>query len=676
MKTSSQPERIHVPPVAVAGAALLFLLGVFPAPLLNGDANGYWHQMIRYWAGASILILVPVALLGALPFKFLRRLPASCLELACEPPPLAFAAIVFAVTAGLAAFFAHFIYQAHPTTADEIAQLWHARMIVHGRLSLPVDPDAPFFAMDNVVDQGRWYSQFPIGGPMVLAIGYLVHAPWLVNPLLLGVAAAALYHAVRRAFGERQARAIAVLFALTPSLLMMAASYMNHVPVICLATLALAALAEWERSESAGRARAFAAGIGLALGFMATIRPLDAVVVSAAIGLFQLAAIRGRRERWTDLLVQAAAGAIGVAPLLYANWATTGGAFHFGYEVMWGPAHRLGFHVDPQGEAHTPLRALELAAKYASELNSFAMAWALPLLPVLVIGLLCMKRASRWDALLIGLVAAQVVAYALYWHDGEFIGPRFLFTAYPALVVYAARTPFLVADRFGGWWRHGAPLLMLTCLVVAWDVPMPPYGVWGMATQLRDTRRTFKVDIAGAVAATGIHDAVVFVHEPFNGRLMRRLWALGMPRSQAAQLFARSDACSLLEAVRRAEADSTAPAAARIAMVASTAAPLVSGPNNIRGLDPTIHMSSNASITPACQAELESDARYAGLPFGAALPLEPIDAQGRVDGDIIYVTDLGERNARLRARFGNRRWFRLWAEQRPGGYIRAVVTPY
>ena len=43
------------------------------------------------------------------------------------------------------------------------------------------------------------------------------------------------------------------------------------------------------------------------------------------------------------------------------NWRTTGSPTRFGYEVLWGSGVNLGFHqAVPWGEAHTPLRGLEL----------------------------------------------------------------------------------------------------------------------------------------------------------------------------------------------------------------------------------------------------------------------------------------------------------------------------
>ncbi|HEY5219705.1 MAG TPA: hypothetical protein VIJ16_07840 [Gemmatimonadaceae bacterium] len=668
-------ERVEVPPLVIAAAFGLFVFGMFPLPLLVPD-GGAWGENLRYWAGAGLLTIGPVLALAALPLPWVQTLPSRLTRWLRRPSPLVFALTMGAAFVALSVGVAWYAFHFAPTTADEIAQLWHARILLHGHIALPPDPNAEFFGVDNVIDRGAWYSQFPIGGPLVLALGYLIHAPWLLDPLLGGVTVAALYHFARRAYGETQGRAVAVLLTLTPVALLMSASYMNHVPVLCLTALSLAALTEWERAESPMRRLAIAGGIGLALGFTAAIRPLDGLVVSAVIGLFQLSVIRRAPHRWSELLMQGCCGAIGVAPLLYGNWATTGGIFHFGYEVMWGPAHRLGFHVDPQGVTHTPLRALVLATKYVSELNSYVVAWPIPALLVAIVGLVSMRRVTRWDRLLFGLFFAQLLAYALYWHDGEFLGPRFLYNALPTLVVVLARTPFLIADRWNGYGRHAAPLALLACLGVAWLVPMYPYGAMGLAEQVHDARATFKLDLAAATRAAGVHHAVVFVHEPFSGRLMHRLWGVGFSRSEAAQLFARGDACSVLEAVRGAETDSSATPNARMAAAAARIATYAPGAEPIRALDPTIQISSALSLTPACKDELAADAKYGGMPFGVALLLEPIDAAGRVDGDVIYAADLGERNEALRARFGDRTWYRAYVDRTTGVPPRVVVTPY
>ena len=241
------PDRQQIPRLAVVAVLGLFVVGVFPLPMIVPD-GGLWRENLRFWSGAALLTVGPVLALAALPLPWLRALPFRLAAWLRRPSPLAFAVLIGAAFAALSTLLASYAFHFAPTTADEIAQLWHARILLHGHLALPADPNAEFFAVDNVIDTGKWYSQFPIGGPLVLAVAYLIRVPWLLDPLLGGLTAALLYHFARRAYGETQGRAVAVLFALSPVTLLMSASYMNHVPVLLLAVAVLAALTEWERA--------------------------------------------------------------------------------------------------------------------------------------------------------------------------------------------------------------------------------------------------------------------------------------------------------------------------------------------------------------------------------------------------------------------------------------------
>jgi hypothetical protein len=662
-----------VAPVPAALAVLLLLAWLVP---LTRDQDQYPEEVAWYWAFGSVGIAGLALVLSLIRSPAAQTLAQRCGAALMRPSSLVFATIAAVTAASLAATFADYMFRRRATTSDEIAQLWQAKILLHGRLSLPPDPNPEFFALENVIDSGRWYAQFPIGGSLVLVPGALIGAPWLVNPVLLAVAVLPLYWFARRVFGEMQGRAIAALFAVTPMVLFMAGTLMNHVSVLCLVTIALAALMEWERSTTTRRAMGFAAVIGIALGFTATIRPLDAIIVAAPIGVFQLWVIRRDWRRIRELAIQAVFGVIGTTPVLYANTATTGSPFRFGYEVMWGAGHQIGFRVDPYGNVHTVGRALEYGMRYLSELNMSLVAWPIPALLIVIVGLLAFRRATRWDVLLIALLVAQVCAYASYSLVGELLGPRFLYTALPTLVVILARAPFLVGERAGRTWQRATLVTMLACMVVSWSMPWQLYSVLGLAKNTRNSRRVLKIDITSAVREANIHNAVVFLHEPLGQRLLRRLWGLGMSRSDAARLLEATDACSLVAGLRAAEADTTLPPSGKRAIVMRAAVPYQRSRDAVEGGTPRIRISSFGAISPTCREELQADRRIAYVPFGPALPLEPIGPDGRIDGDVIYAADLGDHNEVLRARFGDRTWHRLTAEQAPNGELRATITPY
>ncbi len=640
-------------------ALVLSALGIVPLAdaIAPGAASPWFAAMRIYWlVGGGIVVGLVLAAARWLPAP-VDRLTGAAAQIVLRIPVRWFvwgAALLALAAAGALAVVC---FARQPHNADEVAQLWHARILLSGRLSLPADPNPEFFGMDNVIDRGRWYSQFPIGGPAFYAMGLALRAGWLVNPVLLALTIPNVHAFARRAYDEGTARAAVLVLLFAPFALFMSASYMNHVPVLWLASVALAQLAVWHDAEDGATARRAAALIGLALGAAAAVRPLDAALVAGVVGVMQLTRVRGSAARARSLGVQVLAGAVPVALLLLANWRTTGAPFRFGYEVLYGSAHQLGFHVDPYGTAHTPLRALTFASRYLLELNAALLESPLPAVAVIVAGLAMLRQPSRWDRLIIALLAAQLVGYALYWHEGEFRGPRFLFTALPALVLLVARAPFVVAAATRGTLRRAALLVLPVGMLagwLAWGVEASPIG---RARRYLDVSPMARLDPAKIAREAGLRNALVFVSESWESRTLRRLWALHVERGDAMRLLTWSHPCALRQAIL----DEERPGARRDGRLTRLQAA-------VKQHDPA------AEPTPACLADLVSDgdgvATYA--PF---FPANTIGPDGRVGGNVVYVLDLGAHDEVLRARFGDRSWYRFGPHLGRGD-PNPTLTPY
>jgi hypothetical protein len=216
----------------------------------------------------------------------------------------------------------------------------------------------------------------------------------------------------------------------------------------------------------------------------------------------------------------------------------------------------------------------------------------------------------------------------------------------------------------------------MVSMVVAWCAPGLQFNVVGFATQAHLSRRTLKIDVAGTIAAADVHHALVFIREPLGMRLSRRMWGLGISRSDAAQLIASRDACSLLGVIHAAELNADGQDTAAVRSIIDQAKDFVPSSIAVRTGDQTIHILSEASIDPACMQELKDDNRLGAAAFGPALPLDRIDDHGRINGDVIYVADLGDRNAVLKTRFGDRTWYRLVLAPTDEGAIRPKLIAY
>jgi len=644
-------------------AATLAACGVFPLAniLSNGQAVPWYGAAVREWSERGLLILGVATLvslaMGGRVDQLLARLHGALLR----PSPRVFATGLACVAFGASLFVALWAFAGQPFGADEMAQQWHARILATGRLAAHPESMREFFNTWPVLDRdGRWYSQYPIGGPAFVAFGVLVGAPWLTNPILLALATVALYRFLVLVFDETVARTTTLLFVASPMVLVMGGSQMSHVPALAFTMIALWALARWDGSDHADERRRAAVTIGLAVGIVALVRPLDAAIVAVAVGGFQAARARAVPARWPSIAVQVLAGAIPIALLLWANARTTGSPLDFGYEALNGPGHGWGFHIDPNGDAHTPLRGLKLASSYLLRLSLYLFEWPLPGVLVVVVGMAALKRPTRWDMLLAALAAGFVAAYGAYWFDGFFAGPRFLFTAVPAFVLFAARAPVAVAEAVARpAVRRVAMLVLPVCVTAAW---LGPWGVSSAASRValyRDQRTKHKTDIEAQVTRAGLRNALVFVNEGWRGTLEARLRVLGASQFRADRVLNTLDACAIQTAL---DEEDHVPATAdsiRLERVVARARAFGGGPQLVPGLsaDQAIALVPGSSPTAVCRAEFS---RYSlgTMPYAMFLARQTLAADGHVGGNVVYVRDLGQRNERLRDRFGDRAWFR------------------
>ena len=646
-------------------ALLLCVFGVYPLAnhFTDGSAVPWYSQALHFWlvVGTSIVGLLAIASRVAARQVDAAWLAVTRRVMAVRPAVFIGVVTLFAFVATIV--FAVYCFGRGPHNSDEVAQLFHAKMLLHGRLSLPPDPNPEFFGMDNMIEQGRWYSQFPIGGPAFLALGMAFGSAWLVNPILLALSVMCLYGFVRRTYDESTARATALLFALCPFALFMSASFMNHVPVLWLTTVALMQLAVWADAASWRDAARAAALMGLALGVAFAIRPLDALVVALVIGVAQLDVIRGRPGgvHLRSLAGQMVAGLIPVAILFVVNARTNGAPLRLGYEVLYGSAHQLGFHMDPYGTAHTPARALTFASKYLIQLNVLLFEWPLPSVLVMAAGLAALRRPTRWDVLMIGLFMAQVCAYAAYWHDGNFRGPRFLYTALPAILVLTARTPVWIASVTRGTARRTAMLLVPACMLFSWLAFGINMGVQARVRGYRKIAPLMRVNPDELVRTARLHNALVFINEGREARNLHYLWGLGLSRGNAARLMVSASACAIRASIDAEEALRPLSTKGRLDR-------LVRGALAFDERDPPL------SAPQVCVDDMRRDAEGSAS-FAPFFPANQIDSAGRLGGNVVYALDLGEHDEVLRARFGDRTWYRFGQRFAAGDSI-PTLRPY
>lgn len=658
----SRRSRVRAAHLLRAVAALCAVLGVFPLAnaMTQGAAMPWWSLAVKEWLLRGAILVVLAAILAVALGRRLEAIYARIEKELLAVPSAGFGVSLAVLATFAAAFYARFCFSGQPFTTDEMAQQWQARILLSGRLAAVPETYREFFNTAPVFDRdGRWFSQYPVGGPAFIAAGLRFGLEWLVNPILLGVATWCLYRFLKAAVGELTARVTTLLFVISPMVLIMAASQMNHVPALTFTLLALAALAEWDQATDRNRQIICGAIVGASIGVVALVRPLDAALVGVAVGAFQLWRWAADRPRSISLLVQLAMGAIPIALLLWSNARTTGQPLSFGYDALNGPEHRLGFHLDPAGQMHTPEHGLVLVSGYMMRLSRYLLEWPVPGTLLIVVGLVAVGRPTRWDVLLASLIAMFLIAYGAYWFDGFFSGPRFLFTVVPAFLYFIVRGMMSVGSALPRPVVQRVYLALVPlCALTAWAGPDGISSARGRVKMYRDQRTKLKTDIEAQIARAGATKAVVFVNEGWRGRLQARLRVLGVSQFRADRILNTLDACALQTALDLEDLIPATPDAVRAERVVARARAF--GTARLEeGLqaDQTIALVPGSRPTAKCLWEFQRD-NSGTLAYSLFLAHQRVGPDGRVGGGVVFVRDLGERNELLRQRFADRTWLR------------------
>jgi len=346
-------------------------------------------------------------------------------------------------------------YQRHPHVPDEVAYLIQAHTFAAGKLWLPPPPVLGGFSVDLLYfGADKVYSIFPPGWPAILALGVLVRAPWIVNPVLAALNVVLAYVLLGRLYDRRTARMGAVLLACSPWSLFLAMSFMAHqFTLTCALIAALGVLV----CRASGHAR-WAWLAGGAMGVISLVRPLDALAVALLLGLWSIG-LGGKRLSIGAITGMIAAALGGGLVNLWYNRALTGVARVFPvmeyFDASYGPkTNALGFGpergvgwsgLDPlPGHGVVDVIVNANFNIFATNIELFGWATGSLLLVLLVV---FSKRMLRSDRLLLTSALAVIGIHSFYWFSGgPDFGARYWYLILVPCIGLTARGATLLSD--------------------------------------------------------------------------------------------------------------------------------------------------------------------------------------------------------------------------------------
>jgi hypothetical protein len=312
---------------------------------------------------------------------------------------------------------------------DENAYLFQARCLSAGRLYMQQPSGVPTAAISydhHVLLNGKWFAKYPIGWPLVLSVGTLLSAEWLVNPLLSVALLWVTAQLSNRLFRNSTAAVCAVFtLALSAFFVLNSLGFMSHVLcALCLASAFLCYTVFSESKNSVWMVCTFAL-----LGAAALARPFD--TVCAGVAFIVAMDLRWKLSAFASVLWRTLTlVAIVLSSLAIQNRLLTGTYLTSPYVVnRSGPMPKIS--LDPTSLVES---ALHIAPVRLADTCSVAFPFAF----LLALYGLWKHRKERAAWALLVIFASLVVGYLVELDDSDSpIGERYYFCGFFALAILA-----------------------------------------------------------------------------------------------------------------------------------------------------------------------------------------------------------------------------------------------
>jgi hypothetical protein len=327
-----------------------------------------------------------------------------------------------------------------PHINDEIGYLFQAKIFALGKLYAPSPCGGEAFNFPHVINNGRWYSQYPPGFPAILLFGLIVGAPWLVNPLLAALSVIVFYVLGREIYGEAEGRLTAVLGSFSIWFLLTSSTMLSHTSSMLLFSLFLLFLFKSLRSPTLGNGIA----AGLSLGGALLIRPYTVAAISVPLVLYlALRSIRRPGMSRRNLAGFVALLLVAIAGIMIYNQLTNGHPLKMGYVVRYGEAHNIGFGRAGYGQTpHTPGMGAFLIGKNLAAINKYLFGWPLTSLLFLIPFVFPLgedRKRAEADLLIVASFVSLAAGLFFYWGSYVFLGARMFFESLPLLLLMTSR---------------------------------------------------------------------------------------------------------------------------------------------------------------------------------------------------------------------------------------------
>ena len=313
----------------------------------------------------------------------------------------------------------YYVFRFFQFSGDEYSYVFQSKIFKSGRLYSNSPQIPEFFELHHVINDGRWYSKYPFGWPLIMSLGEAFNLRWIVNPLIGVIAIVVLFYFTEFILNKEIAHISIFLMVTSPFFIFNSSSYFPH-PSSLLFSLAFLFFYLLSLKKQ-GRLYPIAVGFSGAVLFF--IRPIDFLVISIPIAIYSLIALYHDNSLLKALVTMLSVFLILSSIPLYINYVLTGNPLKFAYSV-YNPNDRLGFVYG---------NGLMSGIQNTTHHFAFLLIW----LPFAV--LIPFAKYNKINWLLLSIFIVNVLAYFFYFSPGgDQFGPRYYYISLPSMLILAS----------------------------------------------------------------------------------------------------------------------------------------------------------------------------------------------------------------------------------------------
>lgn len=317
------------------------------------------------------------------------------------------------------------------TTIDSVSYYIQAKIFATGQLSVPSHELKDFFSTGFFINDGKYYSKYFPGWPLILSIGITIGLPWIINPVISILSLVIIYFIGKEIYDTDTGLFATLLFVTSGSFYVLTPTYFSEPSALLFSSVFFYCMIKTIKEPKI--LNSLLAGLSLCVAFM--IRPYSAIAISLPVtGYFIYTAFIERKGFLRSFILFASGFSPALIILPLYNYLQTGDIFLSPFQY-YNPFDKLGFGLRSFDTVMDPYPFTLLTALRNTSINlALLNQEAVPFFFIFLTGVLINKK-NRWDMLLLATLFSIVFFHMFYFYRST----RYYYAAFFAIFLLSAR---------------------------------------------------------------------------------------------------------------------------------------------------------------------------------------------------------------------------------------------